>query len=257
MPELKGHVPIYSRDGWLFMANRKKTEFFLNPFTRECINLPNNSRFFPSECLAFSAAPTSSSCLVVTFTHQITSKNRFVIATWRPAGETVWTFHRFRNKSSCGKWDKFVYSNGVFYGFSNCGFVGVFDPCNATWKVLPVKPWDCPAFCQIDFSMKNVLMMEHSGNIFAMSRQLNNKSPVFKLNLERMLWEENREVCGLSVFASYPESERNRTYPSANVQLSQYCSLVNEKSSRPPTSTYLSKRVAWVAPPDHNNNVNL
>ena len=253
IPELKGHDPIYSRDGWLLMAKNIPLEldFFLNPFTRECIYLPIRPRFFSGKCLAFSAAPTSTTCLVVSFT-QFSSKDPFVISTWRH-GETSWTIHRFKNQPSSGKWLKCVFSNGVFYGFSDSGYVGAFHPCSATWDVLPVKPWACPAFCrQIDFRSKNVLLMEHNGNIFVTE----NKSSVFKPNLERMVWEEKSEVSGLTIFTRYPDSfsgsKRDTKYPSTNELLSQYYSLVDEKSSCPLTSTSLSKRVAWVDPP-HNN----
>ncbi|CAG7900777.1 unnamed protein product [Brassica rapa] len=74
--------------------------------------------------------------------------------------------------------------------------------------------------------------MEHNGNIF------------------------KSEVSGLTIFARYPDSfsgsKRDTKYPSTNELLSQYYSLVDEKSSCPFTSTSLSKRVAWVDPP-HNN----
>ncbi|KAF3488432.1 hypothetical protein F2Q69_00052510 [Brassica cretica] len=133
------------------------------------------------------------------------------------------------------------------------GYVGAFDPCSATWDVLPMKPWACPAFCrQIDFRSKNVLLMEHNGNIFVTE----NKSSVFKPNLELMVWEEKSEVSGLTIFTRYPDSfsgsKRGTKYPSTNELHSQYYSLVDEKSSCPLTSTSLSKRVAWVDPP-HNN----
>ncbi|KAF8081830.1 hypothetical protein N665_0864s0008 [Sinapis alba] len=254
IPELKGHNPIYSRDGWLLMAKNDPLEldFFFNPFTRECIYLPIRSLFLSGTCLAFSAPPTSTSCLVVSFTH-FSSKDPFVIATWRH-GETRWTIRRLKNQSSSGKWLKCVFSNGVFYGFSNSGYVGAFDPCNATWDVLPVKPWGCPAFCrQIDFKSKNVLLMEHNGNIFV----TDNMSSVFKLNLERMVWEEKSEVSGLKIFARFPHDsfrgcKRNRNYPSTNELHRQYYSLFDEKSSCPLTCTPLSNRVAWVDPP-HND----
>ncbi|CAN7076434.1 unnamed protein product [Brassica oleracea var. botrytis] len=75
--------------------------------------------------------------------------------------------------------------------------------------------------------------MEHNGNIF-----------------------EKSEVSGLTIFTRYPDSfsgsKRDTKYPSTNELLSQYYSLVDEKSSCPLTSTSLSKRVAWVDPP-HNN----
>lgn len=69
-PELKGASEIScSKDGWLLVLPVKYSlsVFFLNPFTRERINLPKRSGIFSGNNLAFSAAPTSSSCLVISF----------------------------------------------------------------------------------------------------------------------------------------------------------------------------------------------
>ncbi|CAH2051455.1 unnamed protein product [Thlaspi arvense] len=174
VPDLKGHKALsVSRDGWLLVVTDHKPFnwlFFLNLFTRERIYLPNRARFL--NCLAFSAAPTSTSCLVVSFSQ---NRNRFLISTWTP-GETEWTIHHYSRTPSSGRWSKCIFSNGLVYALSNCGFLGVFDPCNATWVVLPVKPWGCAVFCDIVATGKQVLMMEHDGNIFVMSAERGKKT---------------------------------------------------------------------------------
>ncbi|CAA7022020.1 unnamed protein product [Microthlaspi erraticum] len=273
VPDLKDHGAVScSRDGWLLVVTHiydspPQRMFFFNPFTQERIYLPNRSPFSSGSCLAFSAAPTSTSCLVISFS-QLPLGGDFVIATWRP-GETVWTVHRYWNLPSRGRWNKCVFSNGVFYALSLCGYVGVFDPSKESWDVLPVIPWHCPGFCEIDFSSKKVFLMEHDGNIFVMSASRNEKNNnkrnrlVFRLNLERMVWEDKSDVCGgLTVFASYIDlvdvsaKERNGTYPSSNDLVRLYNSLFDEmKNTCPPTSTSDSNHVAWVDP--SHNNVNL
>lgn len=84
---------------------------------------------------------------------------------------------------------------------------------------------------------------------------------MFKPNLKLKVWEEKRDVGGLTIFASSPGSfiraslsakERNKMYPSTNEPLSVHYSLGDEESSRLPAITYLSRRGAWVDPP-HNN----
>ncbi|XP_013615859.1 PREDICTED: F-box/kelch-repeat protein At3g18720-like, partial [Brassica oleracea var. oleracea] len=126
------------------------------------------------------------------------------------------TTHRFEN-SVLRRWDKCVFSNGVFYFLSTCGCLGVFDPCEATWNLLPVKPL---LFPEVD---SPVFLMEHEGDIFVMCSRLDSNHMVFKLNMKQNVWEEKRDLGGLTVFASCPGSfiraclsaeEMNRIYPS-------------------------------------------
>ncbi|KAF8084761.1 hypothetical protein N665_0703s0016 [Sinapis alba] len=261
-PLLKGYVLSYSRDGWLLV---KKTHslsylvFLFNPFTRKHIFLPKVS-LTSGYCLAFSASPTSTSCMVISCNCTSSIPSCIVINTWRP-GETVWTTHRFKNQLPGGRLNHCVFSNGMFYCLSTCGYLGVFNPPRATWNILPVRP--CLAFRQVDMT-RRMLMTEHEGDIFVMFTSRNKNPSVFKLNLKRMAWEKKRELGGLTVFASHPSSltratlsvkERNRLYPSRNGHLGVYFSLGDDEkiiSSRPPSSNYFSNRIAWVFPPHDN-----
>ncbi|XP_010477018.1 PREDICTED: F-box/kelch-repeat protein At3g18720-like [Camelina sativa] len=241
------------------MPNYSKPVFFFNPFTRERINLPKRSSGnFSCNQLSFSAAPTSSSCLVISLTSY--SHENSVITSWRP-GETVWKVHRFRYRPPRGMWTKCVFSNGVLYCLSTSGYLSVFDPSKETWNILRVRPWSYPTVGPKEFG-RRVLMMENEGDIFVMVLHHPDNNPsVFKLNLKYMKWEEKRDVGGLTIFASYPGSfiraslsanERNKVYLSAKEPHSVYYSLGDEESSGLPTNIYLSKRIAWVDPP-HNN----
>ncbi|KAH0867056.1 hypothetical protein HID58_074078 [Brassica napus] len=197
-------------------------------------------------CLAFSAAPTSSSCLVISCNYT-SIPSYIMINTWRP-GETAWTTHRFKNQLPGGGLNNCVVSNGMFYCLSTCGYLGVFDPPRATCNILPVRP--CLAFPQVDIT-RRMLMTEHEGDIFVMFTSRDKNPSVFKLNLKRMAWEKKSELGGLTVFASQLSSltrasfsvkERNRLYPSRNENI----------SSCPPSSNYFSNRIAWVFPPHDN-----
>ncbi|CAL9223591.1 unnamed protein product, partial [Arabidopsis halleri] len=199
-PELENdHKFCYSRDGWLLVKTYHHTSvldlFLLNPFTREHIYLPLHLPEGPQDYLAFSAAPTSSSCLVISLYYKsrgsICYPPCFVISTWRP-GETLWTNYVFAIWFSPREWTQCVFSNGMFYWLSDCGDIGVFDPSRKTWNILPVKP--CPA--------KFGFMMEHEGDIFVMTLRRNKNPWVVKLNFKREVWEEKRKVGGLTVFAS-------------------------------------------------------
>ncbi|CAH8346955.1 unnamed protein product [Eruca vesicaria subsp. sativa] len=264
-PELKGCAFSYSRDGWLLVVTNRLGGsepglfFLFNPFTREHIYLP---KLKPKAycCLAFSAAPTSSSCLVISLNYSRTPLRTapyILIDTCRP-GETVWTTHRFKNSFPC-RWNNCVFSNGKFCFLNTRGGLGVFDPPRATWNILPVKP--CRDFGQTDSSLR-MMMTEHEGDIFVVFTSRYYTPSVFKLNLKRMAWEKKRELGGLTIFASIDspltraslsEKERNRLYQSRKGDLGEYFSISDEKIdfSRP-SKDYFSNHMSWVFPP-HNN----
>lgn len=260
-PGLGCHEFLCYKDGWLLVSKHDYPGalFFLDPFTRDRVYLP----LVALCCVALSAAPTSTSCLVISLNYA-PSCSYFEIKTWR-LGETVWTTHCFGNHIHGREWDKCVFSNGMFFCLSTCGYLGVFDPHRATWNILPVN---CPAFRhQAGLVGMRVLMTEHEGDVYVISTFRNNinEASVFKLDLTRQVWEEKKELGGLTVFASYPASltragllapDRNRMYPSHDARFGVYYSLADDKfSRRPPTVNYLSDRFAWVDPP--NNQVNL
>ncbi|KAG5410407.1 hypothetical protein IGI04_006736 [Brassica rapa subsp. trilocularis] len=237
-----------SRDGWVLAKSpHLMYAFFFNPFTKKIFVLPRGSIYHLMSRLAFSAAPTSTSCVVISYS-RIPKTADFRIETWRP-GAARWTTHRFEN-SVLRRWDKCVFSNGVFYFLSTCGCLGVFDPCEATWNLLPVKPL---LFPEVD---SPVFLMEHEGDIFVMCSRLDSNHMVFKLNMKQNVWEEKRDLGGLTVFASCPGSfiraclsaeEMNRIYPS----FTDFYLIYGSTSCRPPR-TNLSCRVAWVEPPQNN-----
>ncbi|KAG2323498.1 hypothetical protein Bca52824_016711 [Brassica carinata] len=240
-PELDGCEFSYLKDGWLLVVtNVLKGSvpglfFLFKPFTREHINLP---KLKPKAvcCLAFSAAPTSSSCLVISLNYSRTPSYT-LIDTCRP-GETVWTTHRFKNMFPYRTWNNCVFSNGKFCFLNTGGDLRVFDPPRATWNILPVKTWS--AFGQKALTSR-MLMTEHEGDIFVVFTGRYYTPSVFKLNLKRMGWEEKGEIGGLTIFASIhasltraslSEKERNRLYQSRKGDLSTF-PLVMKKSTFP------------------------
>ncbi|KAJ0246275.1 F-box domain-containing protein [Hirschfeldia incana] len=237
----------YSRDGWVLSKTTLHMYTFLfNPFTKKLIFLPAGSLYHITSHLAFSAAPTSTSCVVISYDRVFKSAD-FLIETWRP-GEATWTTHCFKS-SVLRSWDKCVFSNGVFYFLSTCGCLGVFDPCEATWNLLPVKPL---LFPEVD---SPVFLMQHEGDIFVMCSRLNSNYVVFKLNMKQNVWEEKRDLGGLTVFASVPGSfiraclsaeDMNRIYPS----FTDFYLIYGASSPRPPRTNF-SCRVAWIEPPQN------
>ena len=68
LPELNGSRVCYTKDGWLLLYRpRSHRMFFFNPFTREVIKLPRFELTY--QIVAFSCAPTSTSCILFTVKH--------------------------------------------------------------------------------------------------------------------------------------------------------------------------------------------
>ncbi|XP_010512854.1 PREDICTED: F-box/kelch-repeat protein At3g18720-like [Camelina sativa] len=256
------HNPAFSKDCWV-LSTLDLTPLLHNPFTRETsfylLPRTRNCRW-----LAFSAAPTSASCMVISYTQ---FRATVVIETWRP-GETVWTTHSFENQLPFRNSGKCVFSDGMFYCLSTCGYLGVFHPSKeATWNVLPLKK-PCPAFDVFDY-FNPVFLTEHQGDIFVIYTHSDNSNPtVFKLNSKRNEWQEKKDLGGLTIFTSLPASfvraglsteHRNKIYPSCIDEFEQYgtyYSLGDLKSSDPPPTHRVSRHRLWVEPPP-NNNVHL
>ncbi|XP_019101989.1 PREDICTED: F-box/kelch-repeat protein At3g18720-like [Camelina sativa] len=251
------HNPAFSKDCWV-LSTQDLTPLLRNPFTRETFYLPCTRSF---RWLAFSAAPTSASCMVISYT-QINAT--VVVDTWRP-GETVWITYSFENQLPFRIWGKCVFSNGMFYCLSTCGYLGVFHPSKeATWNVLPLKK-PCPAFDYLD-NFNPVFMTEHEGDIFVIYTHYDNSNPsVFKLNSKRKEWQEKRDLGGLTIFTSLPASfvraglstvHRNKIYSSCIDEFEQYgmyYSLGDLISSDPPPTHRASYHHLWVEPPPNNN----
>ncbi|VVA99577.1 unnamed protein product [Arabis nemorensis] len=246
-PELENDEFDYTstRDGWLFMLKHDPWELLLlNPFTGERIHLPKLPEKTSGNCLDFSAAPTSSSCLVISLNYT----DYGLINIWRP-GETVWTTHRFKNhleNQPVGFWYTCVFSNGLFYFHSTWGFLGVMDPSKLTWNNLLVKLYPYPGAFDSE-----LFMAEHEGEIFlGFTRDIKNPSVViFKLNLNRNGWEETRDLDGLTIFTSHRFSLTR-----AGLPLEMRNKIYTSQSPRPPSMLVFPYRGVWVDP---LHNVNL
>ncbi|AEE76136.1 unnamed protein product [Arabidopsis thaliana] len=254
-PELTGYRNklACAKDGWLLVVkDNPDVVFFLNPFTGERICLPQVPQNSTRDCLTFSAAPTSTSCCVISFTPQSFLYAVVKVDTWRP-GESVWTTHHFDQKRYGEVINRCIFSNGMFYCLSTSGRLSVFDPSRETWNVLPVKP--CRAFRRKIMLVRQVFMTEHEGDIFVVTtRRVNNRKLLaFKLNLQGNVWEEMKVPNGLTVFSSdatsltragLPEEERNILYSS---DIDDFV-----KSSHP--TFYYYDCSAWLQPPHDNFN---
>ncbi|CAI9778926.1 unnamed protein product [Fraxinus pennsylvanica] len=162
--KLRGSRLCYAKDGWLLLYKPgTQCMFFYCPYTQEKIKLPR--REFGYQIVAFSAAPTSPSCILFTVKH--VSPTLVAISTCHP-GANEWTTVNYPNRLPfvSSIWNKLVFCNGLFYCLSLTGWLGVYNPNESTWDVLSVHPPRCPESFFVKNWWKGKFMAEHNGDIF-------------------------------------------------------------------------------------------
>ncbi|CAA7060474.1 unnamed protein product [Microthlaspi erraticum] len=195
-PELSDYRVCYSREGWLLMYNANTFQLlFLNPFTRERIPLPPHWMAYDQR-MAFSCAPTSTTCLLFTVTNVNTSN--ITVKTCCPNAAQEWKTFVFKNRlpGSYHTFEQIVFSNGVFYCLTNMGCVTIFDPCLESWNVLPGRT-------RKDEGRSNgCFMTEHQGKIFLIYMYRFMSPTVHRLDHTSWEWTERRTLGGLTIYAS-------------------------------------------------------
>ncbi|WJX84829.1 hypothetical protein P8452_67357 [Trifolium repens] len=226
-PELDDRRVCYTKDGWLLLCRRQWsiTQYFslFNPFTREVIQLPRFERTFCTA--AFSCAPTSAECVILNFKH--ISSTVVAISTCYP-GANEWTTVNYRHSSFfvVSKWDKLVFSNGLFYCLSVAGWLGVYNPLEFTWRVLEIRPPKCLVENYITKNWKKgKFITAHEGNIFVIHICCGEDPIIFKLDQALMEWKEVKTLGGVTLFASFLSSH-SRTYITGIMRNSVYFSKV-------------------------------
>ncbi|KAK8713519.1 hypothetical protein V6N13_148734 [Hibiscus sabdariffa] len=204
LPELRASRVCYTKDGWLLLYRpRNNSVFFLNPFTREMISLPNFE--LTAQGVAFSCAPTSTDCVVFTLTQD--GPLGVTISTCHP-GESEWTTvdHPSRLPFVSSFWDKVVYCNGAFYCLSLTGWVGVYYLPTQYWKVLAVSPPRFPNNFFAKHWWKGKYMTENNGNILLIFASNSENPVVYKLDRSAMEWKELVTLHGVTLFVSFLSS---------------------------------------------------
>ncbi|KAG2682972.1 hypothetical protein I3760_10G010200 [Carya illinoinensis] len=204
LPELNGTRVCYTKDGWLLLYRpRSHRMFFFNPFTREVIKLPRFELTY--QIVAFSCAPTSTSCMLFTVKH--ISPTIVAVSTCH-LGATEWVTVNYQNRLPfvSSIWNKLVFCNGLFYCLSLTGWLGVFDPLERIWSVLAVPPPKCPENFFAKTWWKGKFMAEHKGEISVIYTCSSENPIMFKLDRVNMVWEEMKTLDGVILFASFLSS---------------------------------------------------
>lgn len=205
LPKLRGSRLCYAKYGWLLLYKpRTQRMFFYCPYTREKIKLPR--REFGYQIVAFSAAPTSPSCILFTVKH--VSPTLVAISTCHP-GANEWTTVNYQNRLPfvSSIWNKLVFCNGLFYCLSLTGWLGVYNPNECTWDVLSVHPPRCPESFFVKNWWKGKFIAEHNGDIFAIYTCSALIPVVYKLDQTNKVWTEMETLEGSTLFASFLSSQ--------------------------------------------------
>ncbi|XP_027072796.1 F-box/kelch-repeat protein At1g57790-like [Coffea eugenioides] len=204
LPELVGSKVCYSKDGWLLIYKTSTNRLmFVNPYTRELIKLPKLELTY--QIVAFSAAPTSSCCIVFTIKH--ISPTIIAISTCHPRA-AEWTTINYRNRLPfvSSIWNKLVFCGGKFYCLSLTGWLGVYDPEKRSWVVHVLPPPKCPENFFVKNWWKSKFMAEHNGEIFVIYTSSEVNPVMYKLDQAIKEWVEVKTLGGLSIFASFLSS---------------------------------------------------
>ncbi|KAJ4829321.1 hypothetical protein Tsubulata_015547, partial [Turnera subulata] len=128
IPEMGcGRVISHSKDGWLLMAHHRKFDmfFFINPYTRENIQLPRLPENIFVDGISFSSIPTSPDCMIVGVVAEARGP-RFVYIS---RGEDDWHISPYKRpwKTEIVVCSSIIH-NGRFYFMVGDGSVLVYDP---------------------------------------------------------------------------------------------------------------------------------
>lgn len=180
---------------WLLMYNANTFQLlFLNPFTRERIPLPPHWMAYDQR-MAFSCAPTSTTCLLFTVTH--VDMSNITVKTCCPNAAQEWKTFVFKNRlpGNDHTFEQIVFSNGVFYCLTKLGCVTIFDPYLESWNVLPGR-------ARKHERSKGCFMTEHQGKIFLIYMYNFMSTTVHRLDHTNWEWTQRRTLGGLTIYAS-------------------------------------------------------
>ncbi|XP_058224820.1 F-box/kelch-repeat protein At1g57790-like [Rhododendron vialii] len=203
IPELFGAVPRFCKDGWMLMSRGEHSMFFLNPFTKALINLPDLPDIYDFGGITFTSSPTSSDCMV--FGIYVNHDEKFFSISTICRGEESWQVLHGENNSPfflshCNP----VFHHGEFYCLGQHGNLGVYNPDEDYWTIL-----DKPHRQQLDpfLSHEHNFLVECNGELLSVSLSFMGKSiSVSKLDSVEMTWHKVDSLVDQMLFVSNTSS---------------------------------------------------
>ncbi|XVE61477.1 hypothetical protein DITRI_Ditri06bG0043400 [Diplodiscus trichospermus] len=212
LPELHGSRVCCTKDGWLLLYRAIVHQvFFFNPFNRELIKLPSFELSY--QTVAFSCAPTSTGCVIVTITLDV-GLTDVAISMCHP-GASEWTTVNHQNHLpfvGC-IWNRLVFCSGMFYWVGVTSWLGVYDPKKRTWNVLAVHPPRRLHPATFSDWWKRIFIAEHNGDILIIYTCCTENPIVFKLDRSKMVWQETQNLGGVTLFVGFLSSLARTNLP--------------------------------------------
>ncbi|KAJ4982008.1 hypothetical protein NE237_032845 [Protea cynaroides] len=216
-----------SKDGWLLIWQFSRRVFFLNPFNRTRIELPDFPREkwdYPScrdmdvllPALSFSSPPVSLDCVVFGISSSCDHDEAVSICIIS-RGEASWTIHNRRDNNNAFTLSNVnpIYHNGNFYCLGeggDIGLLGIFDPHKDHWTI---------EYPTISFfvSIEDVssFFVQCNGNLFLVFQGPMGKGVfVFVLDFDGMTWNLVQHLEDYMFFSSGQISLSAKTVPAFN-----------------------------------------
>ncbi|KAJ1703688.1 hypothetical protein LUZ63_003467 [Rhynchospora breviuscula] len=191
----------FSKDGWVLVLKEDKYLFLINPFTRECIGLPEKD-CRKSFAMSFSSSPTNLDCIVLVISY--VRRQILEISTWRP-GEDEWDNFYFDYLYGFLVPFNPVFIGGEFYCFCRKGKLLVYNPKKQTLQLFETQ-----SPLQMSFIATREMesyLMESMGDLIAVFRGSSKEPPsIFKLDQQSMVWCEVDGIGDSTIFLNLKTS---------------------------------------------------
>ncbi|XP_043700424.1 F-box/kelch-repeat protein At1g57790-like [Telopea speciosissima] len=228
VPELLNAVIYSSKDDWLLVSNNILGIYLLNPFTNSKIDLPYfDPEQFQELEVTLSCAPTSPAFMVFAIRDTYPDTLPGVTINIWHFGDSQWTTINHFYQDELLQFAVYgltpFFCNGLFYCLNthNFNMIGVFDPKEYTWSILPVPPPMPIRFTDLNYMWRAVFMAEFKGELLFVHMLYPRNPNIFKLDLYENRWVEIRSLEGETLFVSeacslleseIPRISRNNVY---------------------------------------------
>nr|GLL31718.1 F-box/kelch-repeat protein At1g57790-like [Ipomoea trifida] len=201
IPDLAHTVLLHSNNGWLLMSRGQKTLFFINPFTKERVDLPEPEHSFGDwKSAIFVSDPTSPDCKVFGVVSFLDDWAHFFTIR---RGENSWVRHIFDDfsprmfQSECHP----VFHNQKLYCLGKHGEMGVFE-FNPDTEETKYSVQEVLCSPPEDETFESYLV-ECEGELMAVFLSyMGTKISVVRLDEERMEWRKVESLGDFMVFIS-------------------------------------------------------
>ena len=193
------HTTVYSfNHGWFLMGSRDGHHvFFLDPFTKVKVEIPNIPSIVTFDKICFTSSPTSSDCMVIGFDICF----GYLRVGFIKRGEENWTIEAFVSSIRFHLTDSNpILYNGQYYCLDITGNLGVIKPesIRDSWCIYPQR---------LPRKLRDTLqsfIVESNGDILSVyvQRGRDQRVCVYKLDFSKMVWERIEDLGNRTLYIS-------------------------------------------------------